>query len=62
LLLRNLSTNRHTCETMAYAASEVLGNELNKSCCVHSQTSMPIPLKIKDYNFKTHANALFIFS
>jgi len=29
LLICTVSTNSHTCDTIAYTASEVLGNELN---------------------------------
>ena len=35
LLLCNLSTSSHTCETMAYTASEMLGNELNVRAVVY---------------------------
>jgi len=34
-LICNLITNRHTCETTAWRASEVLGNELNMKAVVY---------------------------
>jgi len=34
-LICNFSTNSHTCETIAYSASEVLGNELNMKAVVY---------------------------
>jgi len=35
LLIGNITFNRHICETMAYTASEVLGNELNVKVVVY---------------------------
>jgi len=35
LLIYNLSTNSHTGETMAYTASEVLGNERSMKAVVY---------------------------
>jgi hypothetical protein len=35
LLKCNVSNNRHTCETMPYRVSEVIGNELNVLAVVY---------------------------
>jgi hypothetical protein len=40
MLICNESTNSHTCETIAYAASEVLGNELNVLTVVYMHKTL----------------------
>jgi len=40
LLKCNISTNSHTCDTMAYTASEVLGNELSVQAAGYIRTTV----------------------